>query len=70
MDQSSARRDAIRVFRLLLIFQLLFLGLTIIAALAFFRGPVTSTVRSDCRVETPFADKTNRLGVPRVQTDL
>jgi signal transduction histidine kinase len=40
MDQSSARRDAIRVFRLLLLFQLLFLGLTIIAALAFFRGPV------------------------------
>jgi signal transduction histidine kinase len=36
MDQSSARSDAVRVFRLLLSLQLLFLGLSLIAALAFF----------------------------------
>jgi signal transduction histidine kinase len=40
MDQSSARRDAARVFRLLLVLQLVFLGLSVIAALAFFRGPI------------------------------
>jgi len=38
MDQSSARRDAVRVFRLLLAVQLLFLGLSVIAALVCFRG--------------------------------
>ena len=38
MDQSSARRDAVRVFRLLLVLQLLFLGLSIIAALVFLPG--------------------------------
>lgn len=38
MDQSSARQDAVRVFRLLLVLQLVFLGLSFVAVLAFFRN--------------------------------
>jgi signal transduction histidine kinase len=37
MDQSSARRDAIRVLRGLILLQLLFLGLSLVVALTVFR---------------------------------